>query len=827
MEERKYRYDAFISYRHTELDRFVAENLIKQLESYKLPKSVAKKLKGNKTKIERVFRDREELPLTNNLEEPIVDALMNSEWLIVVCSPRLPESMWCKKEIETFISLRGREHVLAVLIEGEPAESFPEELLYRIDTIQNPDGTIQQIRVPIEPLAADFRGEGKKGVAKAMKTEILRILAAMFGVPFDDLRQRHRERRMRRIATASLVIGTACLLFGIYSTMTAMRIKAQKEQIEVQAGQIMEQSEEIQKQNQEITKQNQELAIRQARSLAELATSYYEEGDNKNAAKTAVEALTESDGISLPYTPEAQYILTNSIRAYDIGDAFRADYQYEVAGRIEDITLSPDGNTLAIYDATGVLTLFDMENRREIKSFSYELSEFLGVKKYRFLADNCFAYVDREGYVCIYDIEENAVRGKIPQEDVTFMYTDEKGSYLLTSGLQRMYTLYDGATQEKILELQQPKSMIHDMKPFVFEEGILADSYYTKDEEDHAFYTIYFYDLLKGEEISNCYLGEKEVTDVKIMDGVAYIMSAQYAEGYVTCDTYVTAVSVGTGELLWEDKLQGEYAKMLKLPIKDQGTDLLAVTGGNARLVNMQTGEITYIVSLDSKILRINNFSNDNKFLLLLENGGLSVVSKEDMTCFDMSYLLECKSLKNENAYYTKYGMVFQAKNDKRITFYTQKMGQGVKESEQIVDAPESEMKTYGDKAIEAARSYEVEKPEFVKGLYYSEDQRYCMMYYWDGSLSIYDTVNKQVVNSIKEAYDTDICLGTDKEGITYLLGAYGCYLLDKDMKPVAFIPYAKDVDLEKRIIYMEKSNVCYEANVYTVEELLQMAENM
>ena len=151
MEERKYRYDAFISYRHTELDKFVAENLIKQLEAFKLPKSVAKKLKGKKTKIERVFRDREELPLTNNLEEPIVEALQNSEWLIVICSPRLPESMWCKKEIETFISLRGREHVLAVLIEGEPSESFPEELLYKMEGVKGADGTVELVKVPPKP----------------------------------------------------------------------------------------------------------------------------------------------------------------------------------------------------------------------------------------------------------------------------------------------------------------------------------------------------------------------------------------------------------------------------------------------------------------------------------------------------------------------------------------------------------------------------------------------------------------------------------------------------------------------------------------------------
>ena len=34
------KYDAFISYRHCESDKFVAEQLHKQLESFKIPKSV-------------------------------------------------------------------------------------------------------------------------------------------------------------------------------------------------------------------------------------------------------------------------------------------------------------------------------------------------------------------------------------------------------------------------------------------------------------------------------------------------------------------------------------------------------------------------------------------------------------------------------------------------------------------------------------------------------------------------------------------------------------------------------------------------------------------
>ena len=47
--ENKYTYDAFISYRHADLDKFVAENLHKQLEAFHLPTNVSKKkAKGEK-----------------------------------------------------------------------------------------------------------------------------------------------------------------------------------------------------------------------------------------------------------------------------------------------------------------------------------------------------------------------------------------------------------------------------------------------------------------------------------------------------------------------------------------------------------------------------------------------------------------------------------------------------------------------------------------------------------------------------------------------------------------------------------------------------------
>lgn len=68
----EYRYDAFISYRHLEPDSFVAENVHKLLENYKIPRKLRKSL-GNR-KINRIFRDKEELPLTDNLNDQILEA---------------------------------------------------------------------------------------------------------------------------------------------------------------------------------------------------------------------------------------------------------------------------------------------------------------------------------------------------------------------------------------------------------------------------------------------------------------------------------------------------------------------------------------------------------------------------------------------------------------------------------------------------------------------------------------------------------------------------------------------------------------------------------
>ena len=141
-------YNAFISYRHHPDDIRVASEIHRALEHYKVPKAIRKKSKG----ITRLFRDKDELPITSNLSSDITRALRNSDYLIVICSTHTCESAWVQREIETFLQTHDRSKVLTVLVDGDPYETIPEILLAeeRVDPV-----TGQVKKVPIEPLSCD------------------------------------------------------------------------------------------------------------------------------------------------------------------------------------------------------------------------------------------------------------------------------------------------------------------------------------------------------------------------------------------------------------------------------------------------------------------------------------------------------------------------------------------------------------------------------------------------------------------------------------------------------------------------------------------------
>ncbi len=344
------RYNAFISYKHAPLDSEIAKKVHTGLETYRIPKSVRKRL--NIKKIGRVFRDTEELPIGSNLTDNITEALRESECLIVICSPLTPGSEWVQKEIKTFISLHGREKVLAVLVEGEPAESFPELLL------KDENGN------PVEPLAADVRGETAGERNRRFKTEILRLIAPVIGCSFDDLRQRHRERIIRRtvsfVSAAAGVLAVAGIAFGLYHAGVAEKmtnLANEKAQLADEKTQLADEKTLL---AEEILREYKLKQQNQSRFLAKEAMNLFKAGERKDAALVAIAGLPGENN-DRPYVAEAEYALSNILHVYDIGKDMTFDRTLRHDLSVSEEVLSADSRHLVTRDGGQNVYVWDTE----------------------------------------------------------------------------------------------------------------------------------------------------------------------------------------------------------------------------------------------------------------------------------------------------------------------------------------------------------------------------------------------------------------------------------------------------------------------------------
>ena len=247
--KRKYKYDAFISYRHIEPDLTIAKILHEMIEKFNIPKHLRTVSNDensiNDKHIFRVFHDREELS-TKDLSTMIEEAIANSKNLIVICSKRTSLSPWCRKEVQLFKKIHGVNNIIPVLIEGEPDESFIEELKNLKTTFINSENMEEEKN--IELLAADIRPEEvksptfkgyeilenskdpklneltKKSLDILKKSEIYRIVASMLNVNYGDLKLRHQERYLKRIIYTSIAASIAMLIFVI--SVTTLYLKS-------------------------------------------------------------------------------------------------------------------------------------------------------------------------------------------------------------------------------------------------------------------------------------------------------------------------------------------------------------------------------------------------------------------------------------------------------------------------------------------------------------------------------------------------------------------------------------------------------------------------
>lgn len=659
------KYDAFISYRHCELDQFVATTLHKELEAFRLPKTIQKQLNAKgitKKKIERVFRDRDELPITNNLNDPITNALQNSDFLLVICSPRLKESLWCRKEIETFIKMHGREHIFAVLIEGEPADSFPEELLYEEKITVDASGNEHVEKMPIEPLAADVRGNSKKEIRKKIKEEVLRLAAPMFDCSYDDLKQRHRERMIRRVVATTGSISAVFALFGIVSSVMAYRINEQ-------ATQIKEQSVQIQEQSDRINEQYRESLTTNAKQMAEDAFDLMERGDIEAAKETAYQALSGE----MPYTAEAEYALSSALQVYRSGLQIAPKYLLKLDSQVDFCKISPDMTKLMVVDIFGNIKVYNPIMGEELYSVNTG-SAYLSKDMVGFINNNTIIYATEHGY-SFYNIDTKEEK-KVEDRYASLFRADKKEKYLLIHRYNEL-EIVDINSLNPVFQLKEENVQYNSEAMFSRENKDIVVVTCTVDDKAG----INIIDL-ESDEVRSFFTDSESITSLWVGDEYIYLTAYSGSEeiiGSVYC--------IGTdGLLVWKYELEGMPDEIL---IFGKENDKLAFTTyGKLTVLNKADGTFVCDTECGRDIVNYASYTDSNNLSYMARDGEFHYYMTDD----NMDMVFIGKFITNsDNIQEFIYGKGFFASStygDSTVAIYENIRGQDVTELVDVNDLP-------------------------------------------------------------------------------------------------------------------------------------------
>ena len=782
MKENNYKYDAFISYRHCDLDKYVAENLHKLLESYDLPKNIKTKLNIKGKPIKRVFRDQEELPLSSNLEDPIIEALKDSKYLIVICSPRLKESMWCKKEIETFKKLRGRKNIFCVLVEGEPKDSFPKEVLFDDDN-----------KTMVEPLAADVRGETKKEVLKKLKSEKLRLIAPIFNLDYDDLRQRHKIRRQKQIIITSLVVAAFCLLFALYTSIMLIKINSQQKM----------------------------LKLHQASSLSEKSKEYLNKDNRYDAIKSSYQALTKFNNVNMPYTSEAEYQLVESLGLYDVGSSYKSISELKTDGVASFIKSSSDNDYSVVYDESEVYTLFNTKTLKVIGK--YEVSGlYVDETSFTFTGNDIFAYINKNGNISLIDTKTGKEIDEIKKEKESYtgLKGDIEGKYISCVSEKNFY-IYNLKNKKSTKSINTSDKFLKNIyysedNKYIFVST--SNNNYDINKEDYI--TVHVIDIDNNKEINSHEYNASYIAGMLTKENNLYMLFNRSIG--TDFNMLVASYNYIDNEENWSRTFDGNFGKFITKSYPDGTNDIAVVNYQTVNVLDASNGNTVETFNSNDEIINIYSYLNNEIYLVFLKNGSVTFINMEYKNNVEYMGKFEFNLDKYSKVTQSKNGFLLIPNNDNRVILYEQKTNKNIKEEDIKLDYPEDDSIKYTD-YDKVKETYKIKNKSLVDKIFYDSKKELLFVNYTNYDLAIYNVNDKKLLKTITNLGKVNHYFGKDKYNRIYIGDISNSYILDENYDKVGHIKSLRK--LEKDHVIISNSDKFYKVKIYNLDEVLKEAK--
>lgn len=628
-------YNAFISYRHAEADIRVAEAIEKGLEQFHVPGKIRQKT-GIK-RINRIFRDKDELPLTSDLTAEISNALENSDYLIVICSTNTRESLWVPREIEFFLRNHTRKQILTVLVDGEPTDTIPEVLLSEKKTVKDLYGNEQEIEVPIEPLSCDYRMPPKK----AKKEELPRLASSLLGCSYAELMNRRRQYKIRQLSIIFSAILLVAIGFGAYMFYSRKTIIESRKAL-VESNEKLLQSQQELLESREKIKENYNTALRnQSRYLANESKRLMDEDLRTTALLIALESMP-AEGKSGMVTPEAIRALNEATYAYQTTFGFDMNpiWNYSLPNTIQSFEVSYDGKHLAALDEYGTLVVWDTKKHQEELRLTSESMYWTG---YSFTNDSFILWCYDS--IAAYDISDFSLRYELHLDhSVHNLIYDYDNKNIILIGIASdpdPFSIKDYMIIKWLDEItgQEIKTKLIDDN---------NNSYYlntaklSPDKKKIAFYasTLDFTDryymvydsetdsITRTDNIGKTSACLGWTPDGNLLAAIYqddYQMYSFLNETYLKTDHIkISCLDVNTFEPLWSyDFSTNDISRGCKFYNLEASNSILFYCGNRAVMLDEKTGKMLYDHNTNDTIVHVDDNNNDGLPMYITSNGGI------------------------------------------------------------------------------------------------------------------------------------------------------------------------------------------------------------
>ncbi|MBQ7464512.1 MAG: TIR domain-containing protein [Lachnospiraceae bacterium] len=595
-------YNAFISYKHAPEDNRVAEAIHKGLEHFHIPSKIRKKT-GVK-RINRIFRDKDELPITSDLSDSISTALADADYLIVICSTNTKESAWVPREIEYFLKNHTKKQIFTVLVNGEPVDVIPDILKYEEKVITDENGNDQTVRIPSEPLSCDYR----MSPGKAKKTELPRLACGIIGCAYDELMNRRRQYRIKQLTAAFLAVLAIMAAFSGYMYYSRDRIR----------------------------KTYLESLKNQSRYLANESRNLFEKEQRITALQLALEALPKDEEDERPVTPEAVRALTDATLAYETseGSNIHAAWNYRMPNVIAGFEVSPDGKTVAVRDDGNVVAVWDTESHQRNLYLDGEYERISGM---RYLDDERLLIWNGQDMDC-YDTANGKKLWTCTIDGDGYSSFDDEDT-LMVSGdsfyictLDKEYKEIDSRTGK----VKKTYTMPDDPRT---EEASIVESVLSPDGKKIAFrvlkgwneYAYGVFDPGSGKAQASDYL-EEMVKSIEWVDNDTFMVastdvdmksSMSFGDREILANDHSTVMCIDAAGL--KERWKADFVcngVMIENGFVKLNDSVAFYSGNVVDVYDIKTGELRYSNNVNDSIIDVSDRDGDGRPLYLTKDGG-------------------------------------------------------------------------------------------------------------------------------------------------------------------------------------------------------------